>query len=355
MSSADALTIAGAGPAGLTAAIVLARAGRRVRVIEQRATVGARFNDDYQGLENWTTEGDVLDELRGAGLEPSWWFHPFFEGVLYDPALRPATIRSPRAMFYMVRRGADHPGSLDRALLTQATQCGVEIVFNQRADVSHADIVASGPSGRPMAIARGLTFPTSAPDCACALFNDAIAPAGYAYFLVSEGQATLATVLFERFREVHECLRRSADAITRLRGVTIPADAHVWGGQGIFRIPETCQRGRSLWVGEAAGFQDVLFGFGIRSALVSGILAARSILEGHSYDALWRGRLLPYLKASLVNRATYSGLGDVARRLLWHALHRTEQPCRLLHRVYGLTPVHKALYPFCRETVPATE
>jgi flavin-dependent dehydrogenase len=93
----------------------------------------------------------------------------------------------------------------------------------------------------------------------------------------------------------------------------------------------------------------VLFGFGIRSALVSGTLAARSILENRSYDELWRERLLPHLKASVVNRMLYGGLGDIARRLLWRVMGEASHPCRVLRRVYGLSPVHRIFYPFCRE------
>jgi flavin-dependent dehydrogenase len=341
------IRIAGAGPAGLAAAIVLARAGRTVRVVEQRDTVAARFNDDFQGIENWTTAGDAFDELREAGLEPSWWSRASFEGVLYDPKLRPTMIRSPRAIFYAVRRGA-REGSLDRALLAQAHDAGVEIVFGRRLPPAEADIVASGPLGRPVAIARGITFATRRADLTCAVLNDDLSPAGYAYLLVADGQATLATVLFERFGEVHRCLERSRTAVERLCDITIPSDAAVWGGQGMFRVPDTCRRDGALWVGEAAGFQDLLFGFGIRYALVSGILAARSLLEGHDYDEAWRSRLLPYLKASVVNRAAYAGLGDLARTLFWRAVGRTQEPCRVLRRIYSLSPLHRVVYPFCR-------
>ena len=54
------ITIAGAGIAGMTAAINLAKAGFEVEVKEMRSEVGARFDGDFQFLENWTRE-NVLD------------------------------------------------------------------------------------------------------------------------------------------------------------------------------------------------------------------------------------------------------------------------------------------------------
>ncbi len=46
--------IVGAGPAGLTAAIVAARVGARAVVHERKGTVGARFYGDFQDLEKRT-------------------------------------------------------------------------------------------------------------------------------------------------------------------------------------------------------------------------------------------------------------------------------------------------------------
>jgi len=155
MVDTEDITIAGAGPAGLTAAIILAQAGRRVRVFEQRSGVGRRFNDDFQGLENWSRDEDVLEEVTAMGISPeSWWYRTFHGGVLYDPSLRPIRVESERPLFYMVRRGYAHPGSLDLALFEQAKAAGVEFVWNQRLSAPEANIVASGPRGVPMAVAR---------------------------------------------------------------------------------------------------------------------------------------------------------------------------------------------------------
>ena len=341
------ITIAGAGPAGLTAAIILAKAGRRVRVFEQRSGVGRRFNDDFQGLENWSREEDVLEEIRAMGISPeAWWYRTFHGGVLYDPSLRPIRIESERPLFYMVRRGHTHPASLDLALFDQAKAAGVEFVWNQRLGAPAANIVASGPRGIPMAVARGMTFRTDLEDLACGVLNDKMAPAGYVYFLVADHQATLATVLFEKFDQARDCMKNSIDGIKRSFSIKEMDEVRDWGGYAFFNMPESCNRDGSLWIGEAAGFQDNLFGFGIRNAIVSAKLAAQSIIENRSYDDLWRARLLPHLKATLVSRTVYQGLGDFSKRGFWHLTGKSARPDRFMRWLYNFSPLHRALYPF---------
>ena len=83
----------------MAAAIVLAKAGYRVSIHEQRSAVGGRFHDDYQGLENWSRADDALTEIGDAGIEANWWHKPFHGGTLYDPSLRPINITSPEPLF----------------------------------------------------------------------------------------------------------------------------------------------------------------------------------------------------------------------------------------------------------------
>jgi flavin-dependent dehydrogenase len=342
------IRIAGAGPAGLASSIILAKAGLKVRVFEQHSKVGSRFHDDFQGLENWSREEDALEEVRSAGIETNWWYRTFYGGKLCDPDMRPATIKCSRPFFYMVRRGFNHPRSLDLALLDQARELGVEVVWNQRLDPESAHVVASGPQGVPLVIARGMTFDTVLEDQACVILNDDLAPSGYVYFLVGDGRATLATVLFEKFHDARDCLSRSQEAIRKLFGIDGFQDAKYWGGYGLFSIPKSCERNGSLWVGEAAGFQDLLFGFGIRNALVSAKLAAQSIIEDRSYNELWKERLLPHLQASVVSRAIYKGFGDLAMRALWYATGSSSRPERIMRCLYTNSPVHRILFPAAR-------
>ena len=75
-----------------------------------------------------------------------------------------------------------------------------------------------------------------------------------------------------------------------------PSTGRYWfdtssGGAGQFRLTRSACSGGVLLAGEAAGFQDALWGFGIRYALLSGCLAARSLLSGPASGCSgWLGR-----------------------------------------------------------------
>ena len=182
-SSHEAFRIVGAGPAGLAAAITLARAGRRVVVHEAAAEVGSRFQGDHQGLENWTTEKDVLDDLRERGIACNFAATPCREGVAFDAWETRYEIRSDWPLFYLIERGPGS-GTLDSALLAQAQKLGVEVRFNSRVrQIEGPGILGAGPRAAD-AIAVGLHFETSMPGGWWVICDDDLAPQGYAQRIV---------------------------------------------------------------------------------------------------------------------------------------------------------------------------
>jgi len=122
--SEDTVRIAGAGPAGLVAAITLAR--RRVIVHEVQREVGYRFQSDLQGLENWSSGEDVLDLLRGLGIDTDFDALPCDRGWGFDAWGERYDMIGKKTLFYMVERGPG-PRTLDTALLDQARTLGVEL------------------------------------------------------------------------------------------------------------------------------------------------------------------------------------------------------------------------------------
>jgi flavin-dependent dehydrogenase len=136
-----------------------------------------------------------------------------------------------------------------------------------------------------VALARGLSFALDRSEFSATILCDHLAPRGYIYFLVAEGQATLGTVQVGDLRGSTQRLQAAVDAVERRWEFRVPATAAAWAGHAGFAIPRHCMRGRTLVVGEAAGFQDALFGFGIRStAMLSGALAAISLSGGRTMN-----------------------------------------------------------------------
>ncbi|HED19100.1 MAG TPA: hypothetical protein ENI74_06320 [Gammaproteobacteria bacterium] len=305
------IEISGAGPAGLAAALAIMHAGGHARVYERRGDVGARFHGDFQGLENWTTKSDVLEELAETGIVPGFEHTPVNEVICFGPGGDiERTVRSQQPLFYLVRRGSE-PGTLDYSLKEQALAAGVEIHFGETVrNLPNGGIVTEGPH-RADAIAAGYLFETDMANGAYVIVSEQLAPGGYAYLLICNGRATLATCLFDDFHNEHLYLQRSVDFFTDKLGVHMN-NARRFGGTGNFALPKTARKRNILYAGEAAGFQDPLFGFGIRFAMLSGAAAGRALLAGdyEQYESFWKRRLRDYHKTAATNRWFYERLGD---------------------------------------------
>ena len=344
--SHEEFQIVGAGPAGLAAAITLAHAGRRVMVHEAAAEVGSRFQGDHQGLENWTTENDVLDDLRERGIACNFAATPCREGVAFDAWETRYEIRSDWPLFYLIERGPG-PGTLDSALLAQAQKLGVEVRFNSRVrQIEGPGILGAGPRAAD-AIAVGLHFETSMPDGWWVICDDDLAPQGYAYLLVTNGRGTVKSCMFSGFKRESEYLTRTVDRFRKLVGLEM-RNPQPHGGAGNFRIPRSAYSGPHPMVGEQAGFQDTLWGFGMRFAIRSGILAARGLMDGGNYDVRWRDELGPVLRAAVVNRAVFGALGNDGYRRFLRRASASGDARRFLHRYYGPSWLKSLLYPWAR-------
>lgn len=303
-------TVIGAGPAGLVAAATLARAGRRVRIYEKASTVGHRFAGDFQGLENWSSASDGLDRLTRLGVEPTFAHRPFHQATFYDSNLQPVLAHSPEPLFYLVRRGPD-PGSLDRSLFDQAQEAGAEVLLGRAGESARpGDIVAIGPRYAD-GIATGYVFATSLEDQAHCVISEELAPAGYAYLLVWEGQATLATCLFRHQQDWKQARQRTVETFARLVPGLNLDNARPFSGYGsVFGAARYRDKADRLYVGEAAGLQDPEWGFGMWYAMESGALAAQSLLEGFDYPTAARTRFESQREAALFNRLLYERLPD---------------------------------------------
>lgn len=345
-SASEPVTVVGAGPAGLACAIVLARAGRPVIVREWHKSVGNRFHGDFQGLENWSDDRDVLDELSRAGIETNFGSHPIRDGTAFDAWGRAYRVHGDRPFHYLVRRG-DDDGTLDSGLLAQAIEAGVEVRFGDRvADPPvGSTILAIGPRTAD-AIATGYVFETDHPDGNWIAFNDRLAPHGYAYLLVHEGRGTVASCMFTGFKRQAEHVERTVAFFVDKTGLAM-RNPRPFGGYANFRLPRTALQGGHPVIGEQAGFQDALAGFGMRYALRSGILAARSLIEAVDYTRLWQRELLPFLRTGISNRFIYNIVGERGRRWALRGLSRSDTTARL-RRLYRPSVLTRLVFPIAR-------
>ena len=65
----EPIHIMGAGLSGLAAATILAKAGKEVHVHDIRENSGARFDGDFQALENWSMDVDFFEQLKEWGFD----------------------------------------------------------------------------------------------------------------------------------------------------------------------------------------------------------------------------------------------------------------------------------------------
>ena len=337
--------IAGAGIAGLTCAIVLARAGRRVIVREWHNSVGHRFCGDFQGLENWSHGEDVFRWFEQAGIQRNFSAQAVHDGVVFDSRSTAYPIRSARPLYYLVRRGGEG-GGLDHGLLQQARTAGVDVRFGDRVtDGGGQDVLAIGPR-RADVIAAGYVFETESPDGNFLALDNSLAPGGYAYLLIHQGCGTLASCMFTGFKRQAELVARTVEFFSKTTGLEM-RDARPFGGFGNIRVPHTAMQGRRPVIGEQAGFQDALAGFGMGYAFRSGQLAAQSILTGNSYEALWRRSLLPVLRTGIANRFLYELSNDSVRRSALRQLSKADAGHKL-RSLYRPSILTQLAYPAAR-------
>lgn len=343
--------ILGAGLSGLAAAITLARAGRAVEVFEKRSDCGMRFGGDLQGIENWSRDQDALQELRALGLPEDFHCAPFTEGTQTNGRQSDHFTFS-RPAFYLVKRGRA-PDAIDQAFKRAALGAGVAIRFGETRSPGSVDIDASGPLGhRPFAIDTGIVFETDAPDQAIALLDDAAGYKGYGYLLVTEGYGCCCVMSFDDFPGIHRGFDHAKRLLIDANGITVRNPRKV-GGLGHFSTETSWRHGSTLRVGEAAGLQDFLWGFGMRMAIRSGVLAARSILEGTDYARTAEADFAALRRAGIVNRllwetGRFGGYAPVMAALRWKG---PERALRWMHRP---SRVQSLLWPLARRWADRT-
>jgi len=300
------IKILGAGLSGLTAAINLAKKGYEVDVYEKNKDVGMRFHGDIQGLENWSRKKDILEELEEMNIDIDFDFDPFSKVILTNCS-KIKEINSKRPIFYLVKRGS-FSGTIDYSLKAQALKLGVNTHFQETRIPSEVDIVATGPmTTEVVGAVRGIIFRTDSKNTAIVALNDKLAFKGYSYLLVTKRYGCMcAVVLRNEVYRINEYFERTKEFFVERLNMDVQPLKEV-GGVGSFSLKHV-KRGTAFYVGEAAGLQDFLWGFGMRFAITSGYLAAQSIIGNRDYEEIAKQYLGDRLKAGFVNRYLWENI-----------------------------------------------
>ncbi len=311
LASDEAIHIMGAGLSGLAAATILAQAGREVHVHDARDDSGARFDGDFQGIENWSSDTDFLDQMRGWGLNPDEFkLTEFHEIDVICPKDKIRKAWSPKVAFRVIERGtAEH--SIDQGLKRQALAAGANLHYKSRVKSDDCHIIATGPKGTS-AVAYGEIFHTTYPNHVAFHFNDKLAPGAYAYLIVIDGVGLICTCLWRKQKKSDRFLNETIAWYDKHYPDLDRKPFKRVGGKGDFTINDRYAVDGRYYIGESGGLQDFMWGFGMRYAITSGVFAAHDILGKGDYEKAVRKHLLPLVKTSAANRFLMNRVGDRA-------------------------------------------
>jgi len=301
--------IMGAGLSGLAAATVLAKAGMEVHVHDIRADSGARFDGDFQALENWSMDVDFFEQLNEWGFDLSSFKATEFSTVdIIHPDDKITQAKTNKVAYRIVERGtSDH--TIDQGFKQQALDAGAHIHYKSRVKEEDCTIIACGPKGTS-AVAYGEIFHTDHPNHIGFQLNDKLAPGSYSYLIIIDGIGLICTCLWRKQKKSDRFLNETIAWYEQHYPNLDRRPIKRVGGKGDFTINRNYKQDGRYYIGESGGLQDFMWGFGMRMAVWSGVLAAKDILGEGDYEADVRRHLMPYVRTSVANRWLMNRVGD---------------------------------------------
>ena len=298
----DNIKILGGGIAGLTAAMNLKTAGMDVEVHERKGACGKRTND-FQFLENWTFEEDVLDIVQSMNIRTDFYIKPHYTQGAISPSGNKYVGTSNRPVCYLIKRGKDGD-SLDRSLESQCRQADIKLVYDSTLKRSEADIIATGIK-RPAFICTGILFPCELHDHSYLLFDNDLSDKFYSYFVANDHVGEIVSINPVGYKDHLNRLDKTVERFEKILSIKIEKITEKFSAPLSFDARKQAFVNNQYFVGEAAGFQDALMGFGMLYAFISGYLAAKSIIEDIDYQQLLDQEIMKPIRVSAVNRVLF--------------------------------------------------
>lgn len=290
----DEIRIAGAGISGLACAITLKQLNPKLKVtvFEKNEDVGLNHHDDYQHMDNWNSKKEIIKTLKvtfGFDIKPCI-LDNVTKMTCFTPKNKKIILKSKQPMFYVLKRG-NKGNTIDNHLKKLAKKAGVFIKFNSTAQKKKINVIATGAK-KIQGLAHGFKFKTNLPDGIYGFLDETIAKKDYAYIANVNGEATLANVLFTDFKNATKLRDLCVKKFKAVLGDFSMKQMKEFSGFDAYQYSKRKQKNGIIYIGSAGGFQDTLYGFGIRQALISGYCAAHAIVYESNYDSLWKKHIL---------------------------------------------------------------
>ena len=329
LHNSKSIKIAGGGVAGLSAAISLKKLGYNPIVFEKCSAIGENRHGDYEGLENWIFSTSMNSFFNQVGFDfNKITTFPISKFTVHTKTFSPLNISSKKPFFYMVKRGRNNQ-DFDNQLFDQCKDMNIQFELGTKAP-KDSSIIATGTK-KAAAYIRGINFKSSLNDQVHLLLGHQFALKGYAYLIIINGHATLASAFKKNKRKnidnIQNCLKYFQSI-----GIDI-VDGKEFGSRGSFSLPFGNFKLPYL-IGESGGYQDYLFGFGMRMSMISGLAAALSIASKKKEALALLSDVNKKRRVSFINRLFYERLNNYQLASFANKIANVDNPLAVLSSAY---------------------